>query len=277
MHELFKSPTKQSVAYLKSIKVRFQRMDKTIASFFNEKSISFNFADSSNFARMMSMRFAKQNPSQSCTNSNLGSSLTKHTGQLSNLQLWFLLFLKVWSNWPPLNTRPSSGAYMHTAQGGAAAETMWHSCGDSCMRIVPGPGQARGAEAQRLSFLPEARGEGPCSAPWRAPANPDGDCHCHCGIPGPAHCASAQSLAAPSLRVLCCPACSCCLPGSGCSHDHYSAACRWVPETHQQAGNSWHGGQWQGPWSQWLGQLLCFTGSLAPVALQRTASASYAG
>ena len=87
MHELFKSPTKQSVAYLKSIKVRFQRMDKTIASFFNEKSISFNFADSSNFARMMSMRFAKQNPSQSCTNSNLGSSLTKHTGQLSNLQL----------------------------------------------------------------------------------------------------------------------------------------------------------------------------------------------
>ena len=42
-------------------------MDKTIASFFYEKSISFNVADSSSFAHMIeeNMRFAKQNPFQS--------------------------------------------------------------------------------------------------------------------------------------------------------------------------------------------------------------------
>ena len=52
-----------------------------------------NFADSSSFARMIeeSMIFAKQNPFQSYkpipTNNYLGSFLTKHSGQLSNLQL----------------------------------------------------------------------------------------------------------------------------------------------------------------------------------------------
>ena len=48
------------------------------------------------------MRFAEQNPFQSYNlptkhlppNDYLGSSLTKHTGQLSNLQLRFLLLLK---------------------------------------------------------------------------------------------------------------------------------------------------------------------------------------
>ena len=42
-------------------------MDNTIASFFYENGISFNFTDSSSFARMIeeSMRFAKQNPFQS--------------------------------------------------------------------------------------------------------------------------------------------------------------------------------------------------------------------
>ena len=47
------------------------------------------------------MRFAKQNPFQSYKTPSskrlsriLGSSLTKHAGQLSNLQLLFLLLLK---------------------------------------------------------------------------------------------------------------------------------------------------------------------------------------
>ena len=75
-------------------------MDNLIASFLYENGISFNIADSSSFARMIqeSMRFAKQNPFKATmplpANDYLGSSLTKHTGQLSNLQLQFLLLLK---------------------------------------------------------------------------------------------------------------------------------------------------------------------------------------
>ena len=62
---------------------------------------------------------------------------------------------------------------MHTAQGGAAAETQRRSGGDSRMRIVQGPGQARSAEAQRRFVRLEARGARPGSAPRRASANPD--------------------------------------------------------------------------------------------------------
>ena len=78
----------------------FQRMDKTLASFFCENGISFNVADSSSFARVVeeSMRFANRNPFKVTNplpaNDRLGSSLTKHTGQLSNLQLQFLLLLE---------------------------------------------------------------------------------------------------------------------------------------------------------------------------------------
>ena len=63
-------------------------MDKRIASFFHGNSISFNVADSSSFARTIeeSMRFAKQNTFQPLP--------AKHTGQLSNLQIRFLLLLK---------------------------------------------------------------------------------------------------------------------------------------------------------------------------------------
>ena len=68
-------------------------MDKTIASLIYEKSIYFNVADSSRLARLRmfeeSTRLAKQNPFLSykapSTNDYLGSSLSKHTSQLSNL------------------------------------------------------------------------------------------------------------------------------------------------------------------------------------------------
>ena len=48
----------------KSIKVRFQRMDETIAFFFYENGISFKVTDSST-TKEESMRFAKQNVFQS--------------------------------------------------------------------------------------------------------------------------------------------------------------------------------------------------------------------
>ena len=86
----------------KSIHVLFYKMDKTIASFFYENCISFNVADSSSFALMIEetqehevrnkIHFKVTKPLP--TNNYLGSSLTKHTGQLSNLQLLFLLLLK---------------------------------------------------------------------------------------------------------------------------------------------------------------------------------------
>ena len=63
----FKFSTKQSVASPVIVTVSksgSKEMDKTIASFFYENGISFNFADSSSFAHMTkeSMRFTKQNP-----------------------------------------------------------------------------------------------------------------------------------------------------------------------------------------------------------------------
>ena len=108
-------------------------------------------------------------------NNYVGSSLTKHTNQLSNLynscycqkvgatgHLWTLNHLLF--------------TYMHTVQGSAWAETQWSSCWDSSMSIVQGQGQARGAEAERSSSWPEALGTRPSSAPQCALANPGKTC-----------------------------------------------------------------------------------------------------
>ena len=75
-------------------------MDKTIASLFHEKSLSFNVADSSSFVLMIeeSMRFAKQTLVKVTkplpSNNYLGSSFAQYAGQLRNLQLPFLQLLK---------------------------------------------------------------------------------------------------------------------------------------------------------------------------------------
>ena len=80
------SPSNQ-LHQLESIKVRFQRMDRKIASLWER-----HFLQRCWFIRTMegSMRFAKQNFLFQVTKplpAYLGSSLTQHTGQLSNLQL----------------------------------------------------------------------------------------------------------------------------------------------------------------------------------------------
>ena len=88
----------------KSIQVRFQIMDKTMASFFCENSISFN-ADSAWLIQFCTHDGREHEISQTKSfwsykpfpaNCYLGSSLTKHAGQLSNLQFLFLLLLKSW-------------------------------------------------------------------------------------------------------------------------------------------------------------------------------------
>ena len=86
-----KSPPNQSVDSPVIVSASGSKeMDKTITAFFFENGISFNVVDSSNFARTkeVSMRFAKQNSFQSYkappANDYLGSSLIKHTSQLSN-------------------------------------------------------------------------------------------------------------------------------------------------------------------------------------------------
>ena len=61
---------------------------------------------------------------------------------------------------------------MQTAQGGAAAEAPRRRGGDSHMRIVQGPGQARGSEAPRRRGAPF--GPRPGSASRCASANPEG-------------------------------------------------------------------------------------------------------
>jgi hypothetical protein len=77
-----------------------KEVDAAIASFVYENGISFNVADSPSFGRMIdeSMKFAKQNPLQSYKTPSrknyLGSSLTKHISQQSNLWRRFLLSLK---------------------------------------------------------------------------------------------------------------------------------------------------------------------------------------
>ena len=131
-------------------------MNKTIISFFYENSISFNVADSSSFPRMIEeilFKVTKPLPA----NDYMGSSLTRLTGQQATCSSDSCYCLKVWIYWQSLNTRPSS-ARLHARLRG----------GDSRTRIVQDAGQARGAEAPRRSFRPDARCARPASAP-RAP------------------------------------------------------------------------------------------------------------
>ena len=66
MDELFKSPTRQSVASPVIVsKSGSKEMAKTIAFFFYENGISFNFADTSSFAHMIEESMISQTNSPS--------------------------------------------------------------------------------------------------------------------------------------------------------------------------------------------------------------------
>ena len=95
--QIFQIPHHQAICGIicKSIKVSTKEMDQAISSFVYENNIYFNVADSlsSSYAHMIEEDEISQTKSFSKlqspfpANDDLGSSLTKHQRQLSNLQL----------------------------------------------------------------------------------------------------------------------------------------------------------------------------------------------
>ena len=110
------------------------------------------------------MRFTKQIPFNATkalpTNYYLGSSLTKHKGQLSNLQLLFLPLLKSLDS-PSLNTRPSSvrlHAHGTRRRSGGHSTRSWSGPRRQGAPFgqrpkARGPAQRRGAPQPTLAVL----------------------------------------------------------------------------------------------------------------------------
>ena len=141
-------------------------MEKTIASFFCENGISFHVADSSSkdssFARMIeeSMGLAKQIPFQLWSPCEAPSS-KQLSGELldqeyKSTEQLVALILAIAKKFGATGHLWILGHhlfdYMHTVQGGAAAETPLCRGWDSCMSIVQGPSQVRGAKSLRESI-----------------------------------------------------------------------------------------------------------------------------